>query len=416
MKLLKIGGVMIGGVLLLLAAAAGWVWSEIQTPRDIAASAALPRGDTVLSDFYRLPPTLPEAPGVLMRQEALEGRATLAQAGANIRILYSSTDGLDGRTRNAVSGAVYLPQGDAPQGGWPLLVWSHGTVGIGDLCAPSFAGHGTRDPQYLNSWLEQGYAIAASDYQGLGTPGTHPYMDARTMAFNNLDLIRAVRSGGFPVSSAVFIAGQSQGATGALAAASYTDQYASDVKLRGIIATGVPYFSPSVMWDLVAKSDRNAVSASLPLSLYMLAFAEMLDPEFRMGTLLSDKAKPVASKVGETCVFDFIDASKNAGLSTAKTFVSRPDIALLKVLSRADIPNLNFGIPVFTGSGTRDEITPFSMQQAFIADACGAGARITARTYEGANHNQGLLRSVADAQQFARAVSSREPVEASCSG
>ena len=416
MKLLKIGGVVIGGVLVLLVAAAGWVWSEIQSPRDIDASTASPRGDTFLTNFYERPPNLPERPGTLIRQEALEGLATLAKAGSNIRILYSSTDGLDGETTNAVSGAVYLPQGDAPEGGWPLLVWSHGTVGIGDTCAPSFAGHGTRDPQYLNPWLEQGYAIAASDYQGLGTPGTHPYMDARTMAFNNLDLVRAVQSGGFPVSGAVFIAGQSQGATGALAAASYADQYAPDVKLRGIIATGVPYFSPIVMWDLVANSDRNAVSASLPLSLYMLAFAEMIDPESRMDALLSDKAKPVASKVGETCAFDFIDASKNAGLSTANTFVNRPDIALLKVLRRADLPSLNFRIPVFTGSGTNDEITPFAMQQAFIADACAADARITARTYQGANHNDGLLRSTLDAQRFARAVMADGNVEASCSG
>lgn len=416
MKLLKIGGVVIGGVLLLLVAAAGWVWSEIQSPRDIDTSTASPRGDVALSAFYILPPALPEAPGQLIRQESLSGQATLAQAGANIRILYSSTDGLDGKTGNAVSGAVYLPKGVAPEGGWPLLVWSHGTVGIGDMCAPSFAGHGTRDPQYLNPWLEEGYAIAASDYQGLGLPGTHPYMDARTMAFNNLDLIRAVRAGGFPVSDAVLIAGQSQGATGALAAASYADHYAPDVKLDGIIATGVPYFSASVMWDLVAKSDRNAVSASLPLSLYMLAYAEMLDPAFRMEALLSDKAKPVAGKVGETCVFDFIAASKTAGLSTTNTFVSRPDITLLKVLNRANIPSLDFQIPVFTGSGTSDEITPFSMQQAFIADACRAGARITAKTYDRANHNEGLLRSIADAHEFARAVTSGAAVEASCEG
>lgn len=416
MKLLKIGGAVIAGALLLLVAAAGWTWSAIQTPRDLPASGAPPRGDVASSEFYNPPPTLPEASGTLIRQEPLSGQATLAEAGANIRILYSSTDGLDGRTRNAVSGTVYLPKGDAPEGGWPLLVWSHGTVGIGDKCAPSFAGHGARDPQYLNSWLEQGYAIVASDYQGLGTPGTHPYMDSRTMAFNNLDLIRAVRSGGFPVSDAVFIAGQSQGATGALAAASYADQYAPDVPLRGIIATGVPYFSPRVMWDLVAKSDRDAVAASLPLSLYMLAFAEMLDPEFRMEALISDAAKPVVEKVGETCVFDFIDAAKTAGLSMANSFVSRPDMALLKVVNRADIPKLDFGIPVFIGSGTSDEITPFSMQRAFIADACGAGARMTAKTYEGANHNEGLLRSIADAQEFVRAVSSGGTVETSCTG
>ncbi len=414
MKLLKIAGLVMATLLVLLMVAGSWLWSEIQTPRNIGSVTAPPRGDAVLSDFYRQPANLPERPGTLIRQEALQGPATLAKAESNIRILYSSTDGLDGRTISGVSGAVYLPIGDVPDAGWPLLVWSHGTVGIGDKCAPSYAGHGARDPAYLNPWLEQGYAIAASDYQGLGTPGTHPYMDARTMAFNNLDLIRAVQSGGFPVSDAIIIAGQSQGATGALAAASYADQYAPDVKPDGIIATGVPYFSQGVMWDLVVNSDRNEVSASLPLSLYMLTFAEMLDPDFQMETLLSDKAKPVASKVNDSCVFEFIEASQNAALSSANTFLGRPEIALLKVLRRAGLPNLDFQTPVFTGSGTSDEITPFSMQQAFIADACAAGARVVARTYGGANHNEGLLRSILDAQQFARTVRSGGNVETTC--
>lgn len=416
MKFVKIGSITIVGLLLLLLAIATWIWINIHVPENIEASARPSRGDTVLSDFYVPPATLPDTTGVLIRQEEMEGAPVLAKAGTNLRILYSSTEGLGGKARNAVSGALYLPEGDPPEGGWPLLIWSHGTVGIGDRCAPSYAGRGERDHSYLNPWLEQGYAIAASDYQGLGTPGTHPYMDARTMAFNNLDLIRAVHSADFPLSGKVVIAGQSQGATGALATASYAASYAADVELGGVIATGIPHFSSSVIWDLVSNSDPDAVSASLPLTLYMLTFTEMLDLDFRLEDILSDKAKPVVSGINDTCVFDFIETSQNAGLSSGNTFVSRSEFALLKVLSRTRLPDMGFQTPVFAGSGTTDKITPFSMQREFIADACAAGVRISASTYTGANHNEGLLQSISGAQHFAKTVLSGGSVQSTCPG
>lgn len=415
MKIVKRGGITLTALSVVLLALAAWVWSNIHVPENVKESSAPSRGDTVLSDFYVPPATMPDDPGVLIRQEPIEGAPVLDGAGTNLRILYSSTEGLGGQAKNVISGALYLPKGDPPEGGWPLLVWSHGTVGIGDLCAPSYDGRGERDPKYLNPWLEKGYAIAASDYQGLGTPGTHPYMDARTMAFNNLDLIRALQSSDFPLSDKVVIAGQSQGATGALATASHAEAYAPDVNLGGVIATGIPHFSPSVIWDLVSNGDPDAVSASVPLTLYMLTFTEMLDPDFRLEGILSDKAKPVVSEINDTSVFDFIEASQIAGLSSGNTFESRPEFGLLKVFSRTDLPDMGFKTPVFAGSGTEDKITPFWMQQEFISDACAAGASISATTYDGANHNEGLLQSTQDAQKFADTILSGGSVETTCS-
>ncbi|MEA1146259.1 hypothetical protein U8M64_28080, partial [Klebsiella pneumoniae] len=83
----------------------------------------------------------------------------------------TSTDGLDGTTPIAVSGALFVPKGTPPVGGWPLMAWAHGTVGSADRCAPSLNERSPRDTRYLNYWLDQGYAIVATDYQGLGTPG-----------------------------------------------------------------------------------------------------------------------------------------------------------------------------------------------------------------------------------------------------
>ncbi len=414
-KILKGSLALTIGLLVVLAIAALWLSNATQMPTDLPTSTAPPRGDTLLTEFYAAPDALPDNPGVLIRHETLEGASELASAGENIRLLYTSTDGLDGTTRNTVSGALYLPEGEAPEGGWPVLVWSHGTVGIGDVCAPSYAGRGARDPLYLNPWLDKGYAIAASDYQGLGTPGTHPYMDARSMAFSNLDLVRALKASDFPLSAKVILSGQSQGATGALSTASFRPNYAPEVELAGVIATGIPHFSPPIIWELAANSDRDAVSSSVPLSLYMLTFAEMLDPDFTLSSVISEKAKPIVDQINDTCVFDFVEVAQKAGLSNANTFSSRMEIPAMKVFSRAGLYEYNFDTPVFTGSGTADKITPFFMQQAFLEEACEAGITLVAKTYDGANHNQGLLQSGDDARNFAQRILTGETVESTCS-
>ena len=57
---------------------------------------------------------------------------------------------------------------------------------MADICAPSWVGYSTRVEAFLNAWLARGFAIAATDYQGLGTPGPHPYMAVRPGAYGVL--------------------------------------------------------------------------------------------------------------------------------------------------------------------------------------------------------------------------------------
>jgi len=132
------------------------------------------QGDGGVAEFYNLAGPAPARPGTLIRTEAQPAETSLADAGQAMRILYSSTNGLDGKTPVAVSGSLFLPKGEAPADGFPLIAWAHGTVGVADVCAPSNNARSERDTKYLGHWLRQGYAVVASDYQGLGTPGGHP--------------------------------------------------------------------------------------------------------------------------------------------------------------------------------------------------------------------------------------------------
>ena len=143
-SIVKKGGAIVIGVIFLLGLGiALWVTTKVYVPSEIQESSAPPKGDVLLSEFYAQPSPMPQTAGMMVRQEPMAGEATLAKAGENWRIMYSSTEGLSGKNSSVISGALFLPEGQAPEGGWPLLVWSHGTVGIGDICAPSYSGRGS---------------------------------------------------------------------------------------------------------------------------------------------------------------------------------------------------------------------------------------------------------------------------------
>src|SRR4051794_15468871 len=137
------------------------------------------QGDGRVWAFYSWPGSVPETPGKMLRSEPLEPGVGLSSASRQVRLLYSSTDGIDGKTPTVVSGTYFEPKGDPPTDGWPVLAWAHGTTGLADICAPSVQARVMFEIKYLNRWLEQSFAIVATDYQGLGVPGPHPYMQVR---------------------------------------------------------------------------------------------------------------------------------------------------------------------------------------------------------------------------------------------
>jgi hypothetical protein len=92
------------------------------------------------------------------------------------RVLYRSTSP-EGKPI-AVSGVIIIPPGVAPAGGWPIVAWAHPTTGIVPRCAPSLAAFIFQQIAGSRPLTERGFAIAATDYPGLGTIGPHPTSSA----------------------------------------------------------------------------------------------------------------------------------------------------------------------------------------------------------------------------------------------
>ena len=206
----------------------------------VLGSVAQTRSDQEsLTPFYTPPATLP-APGSVIRTEPLtfpDTGFTLDLPGATAyRMLYVSTrpDGTP-----AASGAmVFVPNSPAPADGRPVVAWAHGTVGMGDACAPSRSPRGTND---MSGWLEQmmslGWVVVATDYVGLGTPGPELYLVAEAEVDDVINSVRAVRAMPEAQASARYaVFGHSQGGHSSLWAGHLAPEKAPDLELVGVAA------------------------------------------------------------------------------------------------------------------------------------------------------------------------------------
>lgn len=370
-------------------------------------------GDSYLSDFYVYDGTL-ETPGKLLRQEPLTKAQSNPGAAQNIRLLYTSTDGIDGKDLTAVSGVLFLPKGTAPAGGWPLMAWTHGTVGIADICAPSWNGRQEQDRTHLQFWLNKGYAVVASDYQGLGTPGTHPYLATRPEAYSNLDIIRAVQSADFPVSDKVVLFGQSQGAGAAFATAAYSQDYAPDVNVVGAVATGIPFFSPEALVVLQESRPPDRVDPLLGYNMLALSLVQRINPDFRLADYISDDVLPIAKSVQNTChkhVKAKVVAEK---LTYNRVFKKAPTEHLTMAFSKMGYPTLKLPVPTFIGTGGKDKDTPPRMQAALVTRACKAGSTIMSKLYPELDHRGVVNGSTGDTLPFVQSVFAGEDIEGNC--
>jgi pimeloyl-ACP methyl ester carboxylesterase len=253
-----------------------------------------PAGDA----FYTPPEPLPEGTyGDPVYARRLDNSTAALSGGENWLVLYRS-QGADGRAV-ATSGIIVLPDSDThevPAGGYPLISWAHGTVGVANLCAPSRDwGDTGASPMnaypntMLSHFLGQGWAVAMTDYEALGT-GTathlHPYLCGRSEAHGVLDIVLAARHlFADKISQRFAIVGHSQGGQAALFAA----HHAPD-RVPGLV--GVAAIAPAnhPLGLVRAGALDNKVGGGFAFTPLFLAGAIGCDPSIDPEQVLSAKA------------------------------------------------------------------------------------------------------------------------------
>lgn len=340
--------------------------------------------------FYTPPATLPKgAHGTPVWQRKLTGPAVLKDAKRNTLLLYRS-QAVDGKAV-AVSGTVAVPKGPAPKGGWPVVTWAHGTIGIADACAPSKVGMpATYDSPLLRRWLKAGYAVVRTDYEGLGTPGEHPYLIGVSEGRSVLDMVRAARKLDPAIGKRVVVAGHSQGGQAALWAGSLARKWTPELTLRGTLA-----FAPV---SHLGEQGRLLTALTTPSNLSGLAAMivrgiDVANPGLGVGNLLSDRAKALYPQIGEKCLPALQQPDSFGGVAPAELFrAGAPLDPVFAALDANDAETLTIRGPVLVEQGLADTTVFPNFTSQLIGALKGRGVDVTYKTYEGTDHAGVVIR------------------------
>jgi hypothetical protein len=392
----------------LIAACSGGSDGSEGTGESESAAAARQPEEFDGGDFYAAPDPVPDdAHGTLVRYEPVDD---LDVSGATAwRIMYTS-ESLEGEPI-VVTGTALVPSGEAPPGGRPVLTIAHGTSGIADECAPSKHPVAT-ELSLMGPFVDAGYLVVLSDYEGLGTPGRHPYLVGESEGRGVLDGARAARA--LPdaeTGDQLAIFGYSQGGHGALWAGQLAAHWAPDYELVGTVA-GAPATELPVIFG---------AAGSLPIAgfLYMIiaGFAEAY-PEADPALVLTPAGEAALPQVDRGCVGDVI-----------RYFAGTPDAELLKpgiteVQPWADLEAANDPGRVATDSpililhSAADETVPAALSQVLVQRMCGEGQVVERRVYDkGQGHVQAVPDAVSDAFEWLQQrAAGDEPVTTCAAG
>ena len=368
----------------------------------LAAITGGPPGDA----FYQPPAELPSNDeGAVIWARPFSGGSALPSASANYRVLYESA--LPNGTLVAVSGTVAIPRGQAPAGGWPLISWAHGTTGNAPQCAPSRAARPDLEQQMLDGFVQRGYAVAQTDYQGNGTPGIHPYMVATVAAHDVTDMALAARALDPRIGRDWFAMGHSEGGAAALAAASIGQQIAPKLDLVGAVAFAPYAFPESTLRYEVHNDTPNEGLAILGL---LVEGFSTVDPRIVPSQMLEPQALSIMPELQNQCLTELMKSSQWATMVPDTFFRPQAESAIDTFygdLVQNNAAYFSISVPTLLVQGVAD-VQVSSESTIAVADQLRRhGTPVTFKAYVGANHGSILSVSAGDVAAWSEALVSK---------
>ncbi|ARK03946.1 lipase [Cellulosimicrobium sp. TH-20] len=361
------------GAVLAFVAAAGL------TGVSVAVQRAAPHADA----FYDAPDALPDEPGRLLRAEPFTRQ--IPDGASAWRILYTTT--LDEGEPTVASGLVVVPDGVGTDGGAPppVVAWAHGTTGFGRGCAPSVLDEPFESGAFflLDDVLARGWALVATDYAGLGTPGPHPYLVGQGEARSVLDAVRAARAlDDATLGEQTVVWGHSQGGHAALWTGAVAPAYAPDVPLAGVAALA----PASDLTDMVSHLE-NVAGGSVFAS-YVVAAYDAAYPDADAIEAVRPGARLVVHEMASRCLSEpgaLVSVAEALSMDQPLWTTDPTDGALGERLAE-NVPTGAVEAPLLVAQGASDPLVLPSTQDAYVGERCAAGQPVDYRTYEGRDH------------------------------
>lgn len=368
-----------------------------------------PEGDA----FYVPPDPLPPGdPGSMIWARPLPNQIG---GGTAWQVLYRSL--AENGDPVAVSGLVVVPPGPPPAAGRHVVALAHSTTGLADACAPSraVASPGSAGGQEVaavaSGALAQGWVLAATDYRGLGTPGTHPYLVGQLAGRDVLDLARAARQlpdAGVDPSSAVAALGHSQGGGAATFAAELAPTYAPELRVVGAVA-GAP------TTELGRRVTRwpPATGQDAGFAMMTVAGFHAAHPELDLGSVLTEQGMASLAAVEDGCVGEVLAAFGRDDPGQLFT-TDGPDSDWQWALEASVAGRQPTDVPIYVFHGDADAVVPADWSADYQARACATGANVTRVVYPGLDHGSVLFAALRPAFDWLSARLDGQPAPPGC--
>ncbi len=321
----------------------------------------------------------------------------LGSVAAESSILTYKMLGQSGQEVQATS-LVFTPNTPPPVGGWPIVVWAHGTTGVADACAPSKAALADSTKDLISKLLAAGYVVVAPDYEGLGTPGIHPFLNVKSEAFSITDAVVATRNylsqRNLLTSKKWVTVGHSQGGHAALGAAQYASRAQLDYK--GTVAVAPASNLGSILVD------GEAQVANAPIDIKIGTYAQLdtytalvtagirnTQPSFDYGQVFTSQISSIAAQAENLCSGPLYGAFYEGMSNYAKDHNGTLDgftrtqpnfmaVPLVKTFLDKDSQPLQVKVttPIIIYQGIADPTVPKLATDLLIANATAVGTKI----------------------------------------
>lgn len=344
--------------------------------------------------------------GEVVRQEPLKRQI---DDGTAYRILYRTQQ--SNGTPTFASGMIFVPDGPAPEGGRPVVAWGHGTVGMGNQCAPSRSDNPLSAIEWISDAMKQGWVVVATDYAGLGTPGTLEYLIGNSEAY---DVINSVRAAQFmkdvDVNNRYAVWGHSQGGHSALFTSALSTSYAPELELVGTAAV-----APAAELGPLMSQQQTGLGAWVIGPEVMVAWPSV-NPALNVDDVLTSSGKRSYKTIAEKCIQEAVVdglAHRDMGQEFfSKDIMEIPNWAAEAAKQTA--PVLAPNQPVLITESTTDTVVLPNTTALYIQRACQAGSNLTSLWLSNLNHIQVASASAANTIDWIAARFANQPNISNC--
>jgi pimeloyl-ACP methyl ester carboxylesterase len=231
----------------------------------------------------------------------------------------------------------------------------------------------------VTNLLSRGWAVAVTDYPGLGTPGDHQYNVGISEGHAVLDVLRAatrLAPADLSAATQVAIEGYSQGGGAAGWAAQQQPTYAPALDLVGVAGGG----TPANLQGVKANIDGSAFVAFLAGTAigYRAAY-----PSLNVNQYLTLYGRFAISTLNGLCQLPAL--ALYAGHHLTEYTVDNVDPtttpAFQAVLNANDLGGTRPSVPLLQYHGTFDEVIPYAIESRLHDQWCALGARSQLSAY-----------------------------------